>query len=151
MLAIAPIIFFVVTETSLYRVTWEPGHPPVITKIALRPGRQSRVPIGDSLCLGDLVDIRGSGLITYLRASRRPSDMVNNERRVDNTSGVVGLFMDEDDARHCLVEPGLQMLDPRFRQPTEEVLAAIGNDHPVFFISRGSFVYPEPSPPPPAT
>lgn len=139
------IVFFVVTETSLYRVEWEPEQRPVITKVAMDPGHISRIPVGECMHIGDFVSLRGNGLITYLCDQRQPLETVIRGRCVDNTSGIVGLFFDEDDARRCLHEAGIQRLDPRFRDPTKEVLAAISDDHPIFVISPGSFDYPDPS------
>jgi len=68
------------------------------------------------------------------------------ERRLDKVSTllwqggtppIVALFLTEDRARECFCSSDLNPCDPRWKKDTEDVLAAIGENHPTFVICRG--------------
>jgi len=53
------------------------------------------------------------------------------------TPPVVALFLTEDKARECFTSSDLKPCDPRWKKDTEDVLAAIGENHPTFVICLG--------------
>jgi hypothetical protein len=91
--------------------------------------------------IGKFIGLRQRGVSSYTSETRN-----SNEARsvcfLDNTSGIIGLFLDENAARLALNGNG-QLLDLRYRRQTEEVIALIDTDHPVFVILPNSFVYPQ--------
>ena len=144
--------FFAVTKTSVYRVSDERGENnwPIVEKIALRG--ESETPVGGRLRNGCLVGIMGgklSGIYLYdqdhpRRGSVQPPEMVNNVFFGSRTSRLVALFLEKEAAIKCSDSNDPRPLDPRWRKQTNETLNAIGDDHPVFIISRSPhFAFPE--------
>ncbi len=144
--------FFAVTQTSVYRVSDERGENnwPIVEKIALR--KESKTSVGGRLRNGCLVGIMGgklSGISLYdqdhpRHGSVQPPEMVNTSFFGGGTSHLVALFLEKEAAIKCSDSKDLQPLDPRWRKQTNEVLSAIGNDHPVFIVSRSTdFAFPE--------
>ena len=144
--------FFAVTKTSVYRVSDERGENnwPIVEKIALRG--ESKTSVGCRLRNGCLVGIMGgklSGIYLYdqdhpRHGSVQPPEMVNNGFFGGRASHLVALFLEKEAAIKCSDSKDPQPLDPRWREQTNEVLNAIGNDHPVFIISRSTdFAFPE--------
>lgn len=144
--------FFAVTKTSAYRVSDEKGENnwPIVEKIALRG--ESKTPVGGRLRNGCFVGIMGgklSGISLYdqdypRRGSVQPPEMVNTAFFGGGTSRLVALFLEKEAAIKCSDSENLQPLDPRWRKQTNEVLSAIGSNHPVFIISRSEgFSFPE--------
>lgn len=131
--------FFAVTKTSLYRISvnWkdEKGEPE-IEKIALKG--ESSVPIGGMITGGNLVGITKRGIVSYNNSSKnryRP-EQVNILHHGGTTSPITALFIKVGEAKICFFESkNFQNCDPRWRKQTEEVLAAIGDNHPVFILS----------------
>ncbi len=143
--------FFAVTVSShsrsVYRVNCgPPGHKPVVTKIALRG--ESGITIGRCLAGGSLVGITKAGLQLYdhgadflgqERTRRERAEEVNEFFHGGHTSPVVALFLTRAGADDCFLTEDLMPSDLRWRQETEEVLKAIGDEHPVFIPSQGHF------------
>ena len=119
---------------------------PVVEKIALRG--ESGIPIGHRLNYGTFIGINKNGLWLFGDTSFQNQKPGNRRRRAEEvedffqkgkTSPIVALFLTEDKARECFSVENLVRVDSRWRTETEEVLKAIGNDHPVFVPSDGHF------------
>ena len=141
--------FFAVTTTSVYKVTDQIDDKgfPIVEKIALKG--ESSVPVGARLQNGDLVGISKDRICLYSdeddntyptkRTQRRSAEEVNTRFWGGGTSPIIALFFNEDEALKCLNTPDLEICDVRWRKQTEEVLATIGNNHPVFVLSKKEF------------
>ena len=132
--------FVITTNSSLYRVSsMKDGSGfPIIEKIAMRRrGPGSRVEIGTRIKDGQFVGIMRLGIVLYNqeRERQRPED-VNTYHWGGKTPPIVSLFLKEEDARRCINRNGLRLCDPRWKNQTAEVLAVIGDNHPVFIVSR---------------
>jgi len=126
-------VFFAVTTTSLYRIEWKDNLPsPIVQKIAMVG--KSQVPVGQIVQGGYNLGIMDRGLVLY-GTDRELPEMVNTAYWGGGTSPIVGLFLQEDEARVCLNSGELTPLNPRWRQQTEATLEAIGDDHPKFVHS----------------
>ncbi|MFH1093901.1 MAG: hypothetical protein V1739_07090 [Candidatus Omnitrophota bacterium] len=132
--------FFAVTITSVYRVSDQKDKDvPIIEKIALRG--ESKIPIGGRLKNGSLVGLARTGIELYdedhpkLGRRQRPEE-VNTGFIGGHTSPIVGLFFKKEEALTCSVSENLQIYDPRWQKQTQEVLNAIGDNHPIFIIAR---------------
>lgn len=129
--------FFAVTETSVYHVVSEPL---TATKIALsgesRAGMGYQMKGGEMLSVG-LMLIRfipeGGGYSTF----QRDLGNVNTRYWGDNSSKIVALFLDREQALDCLKMADRLPYDRRWAAETKEVLAAIGGNHPTISIYRG--------------
>ena len=140
--------FFAVSSASLYRVSVDRDDEygwPTVVKLAAREGVDSGISVGVGLKNGRLVGVMASGICLYDSMGRgdepeRPQrpEQVNTRWWGGYTSPIAALFLRLEDAEECLRQDGLETLDPRWRDQTQEVLSAIGNDHPVFIISRMS-------------
>lgn len=135
--------FFAVTRTSLYSVTDQKDDSgfPIVEKIALR--NESHVPVGGRLENGRLVGIASYGLVMYDEDHPRGYSQPHQDPEEVNiafwgghTSPIVALFLRKDEAVECFDSSNLRMGDSRWRKQTEEVLQLIGDNHPVFIISR---------------
>ncbi len=135
--------FFAVTTTSVYSVTDErddQGYP-IVQKIAIKKGKNSKIPIGGRLKNGRLVGIQADGIVLYdedhPRSGRlqKPKE-VNTAFWGGGTSAIIALFLKEDKARVCLDSKNLKRCDPRWKVQTKEVLSLIKDDHPVFVFSH---------------
>lgn len=131
--------FYAVTTTnrrhvSVYSVERQYGRSsPFVQKIGMR-GR-SAIPLGGLLPTGYFVGIRPSGLIIYGTDNRAELENVDATIRT-RSSPIVALFLNEETALKCMDSGELKFLDPRWRKQTEEVLQAIGPDHPMFVLSE---------------
>jgi len=134
--------FFAVTQTSVYEIQaeGEDGKPSVV-KIALHVN--SITPVGHKLANTDMISV-GRNIIGYipekyglmhpLTGSERNISKVNISFWGGNTSLVIALFENEEDAMECSAESDLKPCDPRWIEQTRQVLEVIGNAHPVFFV-----------------
>jgi len=137
--------FYAVTNTSVYLVSEErdPDGTPTVEKIALRS--DSSIPVGGRLKYGHLVAVTPRGVFLYHEdfspysgprdRPQRPEE-VNTRYWGGSTSPVVGLFLNRPDAVGCLAWGSRQMHDPVWWSHTMMVVKAIGDDHPVFILSR---------------
>jgi len=138
--------FFAVTKTSLYRVRAERSEPngvPLVQKISQRA--DSAIAVGGRLLGGTHVAITRRGLFLYCQAyshrswsDERPQrlEQVDSWLWGDHTSPIIGLFLDKHEANACFAASRRQCCDRRWREATSATLATIGDDHPVFIISR---------------
>jgi hypothetical protein len=127
--------FFAVTETSVYKVTdaKDEKGTPIVEKIALKG--KSKILVGGRLHDGTKVIVANSGISLYSDSGAPEYD--NIVYRGSKTSSVVALSLRETEARECFETPGSkERCDPRWRGQTNEVLDAIGDQHPVFVTSR---------------
>lgn len=131
--------FFAVTQTSVYLVSSEKDEKgvPIVEKIALRG--PSAVAKGGRLHNGQFVGIMKDQINLYFAEYRngRPErpEYVSTSHWGGHTSPVSALFLDRQAALRCF-RFKRQDCDLRWRKETEEVLAAIGDDHPVFIVSK---------------
>jgi len=141
--------FYAVTRSgSLYLVTSEKDKKgtPTVEKIAAKEGAESAVmTIGMRLRNGRLVGVMRMGILLYhpgAGASERRPETVNTRRNWGgSTSEIIGLFLNEEDARGCLCSENPTVLDRRWADKTREVLTAIGDSHPIFVICRSPKEY----------
>jgi len=136
--------FFAVTWTSLYRVACNenPGEStPIVEKMALR--NNSNLPVGKRLRNGRFVGVRRDCICLYedeqASDSRRPRppEELSTYFYGGHTTPIVALFLRRRDAERCLRTGSTICLDPRWKKQTLAVVRAIGDDHPVFILSRG--------------
>ena len=135
--------FWTVTQTSLYRVSDERDDygTPVVEKIG--KGEESDIDTGEQLGMdnagGSNVGITGyKGIVLYDSENGMPAEGINRLYHGAHTSLIVALFLRLEDALFCFSNSDRIPLDPIWRKNTEEVLAAIGEDHPVFVVSKGA-------------
>ena len=137
--------FFAVTLTSVYRVSdrRDADGIPLVEKIAQRGS--SAVAVGGRLKSGSLIGVTKRGIYLYdddLPYPGRPGGRPARPEEVDvlfwadHTSPVVGLFLNEADARGCLDWGHGREHDPVWWSHTMAVIKAIGDDHPTFILSR---------------
>ncbi|MAF20070.1 MAG: hypothetical protein CMI55_00100 [Parcubacteria group bacterium] len=132
--------FFAVTTTSVYCVSDEREEKtgfPIVEKIAMKKGVESRISVGGRLKKGHFVGITQHGIGLYdedhPRAGKRQT--INNVNTLfwgGHTSAIVALFLNKKEAIVCLnseVSPDLTWEDK-----TKETLKVIGYKHPVFDI-----------------
>lgn len=134
--------FFAVTQTSVYKVQdgGKDGRPSVV-KIALHG--DSVTPVGCELENTDMVSVgkmiigytpEKYGLTNPLTGHERNISKVNTSFWGGHTSLVVAVFQNEAEAMKCSAESDLKPCDPRWIEQTRQVLEAIGDAHPVFFV-----------------
>jgi len=137
--------FFVVTMTSVYRVSdiKDAKGVPTVEKIARR--RPSALEVGSRLKNGSLIGVTRRGIFLYsddLPYRGRPGGRPARPEEVpalfwgDHSSPVVGLFLNEADARGCLDWGPGTAFDPVWWSHTMAVVKAIGDDHPTFILSK---------------
>ena len=136
--------FYVVTVTSLYRVSFTNGVP-VVAKIALKG--ESQITVGSSLHGGNMVAIT-SCVVMYNYAkikSEIPFAPSRIERRIElidrrfwggHTSKIVGLFITRNEAMAAFAENNLMPCDSRFETQTLSVCEAICEIHPRFYVCK---------------
>lgn len=136
--------FFAVTTKSIYQVKdtcKDRGLEAV--KIALKA--KSEFPIGRKLEGGTMIAIcknliayipEGGGVMSQYMVKERHIEGVNTYFWGDSTSPIVALFKDEASARACFKNTDLKPCDPRWIESTKVVLAEIGDEHPVFYVSH---------------
>lgn len=140
--------FYVVTQSthaaSLYVVTNSGGDygQPVAVKIGIKG--QSNAGVGNRLT-GKMIGI-GRHLLPFSMGEGGVDGVESIERLLVETgrgswwwggsSPVIALFMRQEDAKRCLEAPGLVPCDPRWIEETQQVLQAIGSNHPAFAVFR---------------
>ena len=123
--------FFAVTSTSLYRayVDEQNGNKPIMEKLALRHGAESKRPVGTEVkWIGD------SSLVLMMDCIQFWEFIEDEAMHPQYTSHIVALFFDLDDARKCLEAENPEKLDRRWEDQTREVLMAIDEGNPAFFV-----------------
>lgn len=134
--------FWVVTGTSLYRVTNEQTMA-VATKTKVHTGKsaieaKSQLPGGSMIAIGSegllAYTPEGSGIVSPVSTTQRDPEMVNTRHHGGSTSPIVALFLDEKSADECIQSTELKTSDPRWKEQTRTVLEAIGENHPTFFV-----------------
>lgn len=135
--------FYAVSKTSTYRVTDKKDEHgwPIVEKIAIRTGVKSSVAVGERLENGSLVGITGDGMVLYNEQHPNPGKIqkpeeVTNAFMGGRTSPIVALFLRQEEAIECMNSSGLEGCDPRWQNKTKEVVGAIGDNHPVFILSK---------------
>jgi hypothetical protein len=137
--------FYALTARSLYCVSddRDPQGCPIVRIIATK--RKDQAYVGDRLRKGSHVGIAGTfGIILYNPnpdAEDRLPEKLDIAAWGDHTSGIVGLFFGETEARKALETSSLGENDPRFWKSSARVIEAIGNDHPVFVVSGLNYKY----------
>ncbi len=132
--------FFAVTRTSVYHVrasdSARNGYPSV-QKISVKS--ESKVDVGVYLRGGTRVAIcdfltvyvpEGGGLTSF----EQRIEFVNMQYWGGRTSCIVGLFRTRDEAMACLAQSDLMCCDSRWEAETQEVVEAIGEEHPAFYV-----------------
>lgn len=131
--------FFAVTFTSLYEVDCEhESGAPLVVKLALRPGSDSSIVAGTSLKNGQMLSVgkqlrmftpEGHGWFSPNTSWERDLTKVPTMWWGGQTSYVVALFLEKEDAEKCLAVCSEITCDPRWINQTKEVLQAIGDEH----------------------
>jgi hypothetical protein len=135
--------FFAVTTTSVYHVQDHGQYGASAVKVALRGG--SEIPVKTDIARGGMIAICHN-LQAYVPERHGRSHMQDyDEQRVAKgkaghwdfrTSGIVALFFDKEAASACLEAGSGDLCDARWLDSTKAVLAAIGDNHPSFLVSR---------------
>lgn len=134
--------FFAVTTTSIYEVKGNISKKsnPVAKKIALRG--ESAIQVGGCLDKGKMIAVC-TQLIPYI--PEKYGSKNEYERKIENvgyslwkghTSSIIALFSTKRKAFVCFNSPNLEHCDQRWINETKKVLERIGDDNPVFYISR---------------
>jgi hypothetical protein len=137
--------FFAVTETSVYRVADEKDANgiPIVEKIVLR--EKSKIPVGGRLRNGNLVGIMKERIVLYFRDHRPDGNEVLRPEEANEwgggTSPIIALFLNKEEAMNCSNSVDLKPWDQRWKKQTRETLTAIGDNHPVFMLSK-AFIAP---------
>jgi len=132
--------FFAVTETSVYVISDKKDESgvPTVEKIALRG--KSKIPVWGRLRNGSLVGITKERILLY-EGNRRDGrwqrpDEVNTVFWGGGTSQIIALFLKKEEAIACSNSENLEAWDSRWEKKTNETLKSIGDNHPVFVLSR---------------
>lgn len=133
--------FFAVTKSfstqSIYRVAVKDNRP-VLDKIALVG--ESKALVGRVEQEADFLAITEHFGLVLCRWESEPPPVprewrledMTAARAVFETSAIAGLFLTEEGARACFRISDLGPWDLRWVKETNDVIAAIGEDHPVF-------------------
>ena len=123
--------FYAVSQTSLYVAISrdETEDAPVFMKLAKTEGAISKAHVGIRHVGWDKPFFQIRGTTVQMCCGWHDE---HHERY--GMMPVVGLFLDEAEARECLLVEDAQELDPRWRKQTLEVLHTIGDEHPNFYI-----------------
>ncbi len=147
--------WFVTITGSLYRASIEKGKA-VAEKIALKPGQQSRLKVGEKLQGGNLLGVmdisRGfdgsrAVMISYTASNDDPPfdppESGNATSLRGFTHPIVGLFCTKGAATKCFNSEDQTPWDLRFRPESLRVAKRIGNRHLCFVISPAvcTFLY----------
>lgn len=133
--------FWVTTVTgSLYSVYLD-NNKPVIQKTDQLCGTTSHVPIGTIIPDGSHVAItKNRGVMKYIpeisRGNRCSAWATNTTYHGGGTSPIVGLFLEEEDARKGYGGVTTLAWDWRYQLKSLETLQAIGIDHPYFVVDE---------------
>jgi hypothetical protein len=131
-------VFFATTRPSVFEIfDGNDGTSPSIKVLATCSKRGLRV--SEQMFGGSCIAVAGMhGVVLYSPNPDAEGREPENRPEVSwdcRTAAIVGLFLEEERAMECFRTPDLQHDDPRFREESAQVLAAIGDDHPVFVIS----------------
>ena len=135
--------FWVVTGTSVYRVHTNEQMMAFATKTKVHTGQsaiqaESQLPGGNMIAIGKegllAYTPEGSGLVSPMSTTQKDPEMVNTRYHGGSTSPIVALFLDEKSADECTKSTELKTSDPRWKEQTRNVLEAIGENHPTFFV-----------------
>lgn len=130
--------FWAVTHSgSIYRIvneTWGLDWP-LVERVFPVPDYSAGEPpllLRDGHHVG-ITSILGINLVSV------PEDTILDYVDIDcwggHTSRIIGLFLDFDQAKDCLQADNRLFWDIRWRRQTQEVIDAIGNNHPLFKVS----------------
>ncbi|MBI4257266.1 hypothetical protein HY626_04395 [Candidatus Uhrbacteria bacterium] len=129
--------FFTLTVSrSLYRVSDERDQNGWPTVVKIADSGTSNFGLGNRLGRGRFVAVTPGGIALYAANTdsqghpQSPYE-VSTRHWGGTTSAVVGLFLDEHEAREAFLAKFLKSCDPRWHAQTRAVLAAIEH-HPVF-------------------
>jgi hypothetical protein len=131
--------FWAVTMTSLYQAYISGDKDiPRITKLASRAANP-KPPVGSSINNGTMLGICRR-LVLFVPeggscSEQRELAMVNTNYWGGHTTDIVGLFLQEEDAKACYETSYNTLFDERWRERTIETLRAIGENHPYCSIS----------------
>jgi hypothetical protein len=138
--------FFVVTKNSLYEVVAPESGPAPVAKRIKEHSPNKDMPIGAvitypnvSICkwLQFYIPER-YGFMHPMTGVEREIAQVNTAYWGGRTSGIVALFLNENDAETCFESSDLELCDPRWLENTKEVVKRIGNEHPTVTVSNWS-------------
>ncbi len=140
--------FFAVTQRSLYRVGR--GARGLVHIEKLGGVDNQEIPVGDRMEGFDHVDVTRFGIFHYTDTvddPPQPAGRMHSQRPGPTsksfwdfgTSAIVALFLDQAEAESCAAASNRMPLDPRWHTQTKATVAAIGEYHPSFKLSR----YPE--------
>lgn len=140
--------FFIVTMTSLYFVTLDEKDIPYATKLGERKDVKNPIPLNHTLNQRDKASLMSIGRKAVffvpegggLSCLENNIEYVNTRHWKNQTGEIVGLFLREEDAQDCLTMFNPKGYDTMWITQTRETLEAIGDDHPVFKICRGSML-----------
>ena len=143
----APLLgtFYAVTMTSIYRAVINEKGAPYVEKIAIRAGQNSAVAVGERFSNGTMLSVgpqlilfvpEGHGFMSPMTSVEREIANVNTQWWGGGTSGIVALFLFENDAVVCGRADNLTSGDKRWHQNTVEVLRAIGENHPFCSVTK---------------
>ena len=123
--------FYAVSQTSLYVAISEGEFEkaPILMKLDETPGAVSKASVAVRHVGWDSPFFRIRG--HFLQLCCGWDDSHHEEYSM---SPLVALFLDENEARRCLMMENTEILDGRWRKQTLEVLRSIGDDHPVFNV-----------------
>ncbi|MDD5318659.1 MAG: hypothetical protein PHF79_02460 [Candidatus Pacebacteria bacterium] len=149
--------FFVVTEYSIFGVeVSDLVSSPKVIKMAIRSncefGRHRVVPVGGVLLGGFYLGITLEGCVKYgmKRHQRAPLDTppkrveeLSKSRKAMQTFPPIGFFFDRNAADSCFESDSHDVFDLDWQSSTQDVLRAIGPNHPLITIStEGPFAIP---------
>ncbi len=135
--------FYAVTRTSIYHVTQTKDGEVAAIKIALKS--KSKIHVGGNLCkkTGSLIaicDVLQSympekyGILHPLVGFERRIEYVNTVYWGAHSGSIIALFETEIEARECFKTDDAKPCDARWWNKTKKMLAAIGDNHPSFYI-----------------
>lgn len=135
--------FFVVTETSTYRVAcFGAGDSPYPYAEKIAVHGESEVLVGHKIS-GQMIAVakflqcftpEGHGAISPLTSVERRLEMVNTRWWGAGTSKIIALFLTSAEAEACTSQSDLEPCDLRWLEQTKITLAAIGENHPMISI-----------------
>lgn len=103
--------FFVVTTTSVYRITVDGDNfTQEVKKIALKGS--SKFPVDYILQGGSMISV-GRHITVFTPHKNRKIEHVNTRYHGDQTSEIVALFESEEEAFVCFSHSDLKFWDPR--------------------------------------
>lgn len=128
-------VFFAVTKNSIYQIRHLGDHA-TARKIAIKKETPGSIAVGEILPNGTHISI-GERIAAYNpKKGERQLELLARKYVGSETSAVVGLFMSRGRAEACFRWEDRKFYDPRWMRETNEVLSAIGEDHPTVYVSR---------------